>query len=439
MLATKLLSLVPALSMGLAIVVVFLIWIYSQRNRTGRIFNSDGTFWVAILLFSYVAPIAYLQSQMTLQRVSQFFSISLIFQSIYLKNLELKSKRTKNQVNGAKEIANNYSWVMTTLTFFLYLYISGITFFAQQPLTASFVLMPIACLALIYVKPQIGVGISICRKAIFLICLISLFPVRISDLQFSSIVERFINSNGRILGITLSQHDLAYLAGSLLLFPRQSKSSKFSNLEKFISIFTLAMAASRGIIMPLLFVLLIRSFFLKKTNLFKKILISTTLLFFSFITTFFLISKDHTARTLSGRTTAWPVYVNYIKSNLFFGNGAGIDSQISLGSGNVLAVFNTPHNGFIATLLYGGLIAFIALMSILSLLVIKALKSSAIYVKTLAIFLPLTLLTETRLNYLIPNYSNFFLLLLLSELSRKNENRKSYSLTQEVSLHAHSI
>ena len=130
--------------------------------------------------------------------------------------------------------------------------------------------------------------------------------------------------------------------------------------------------------------------------------------------------------TLTGRTVAWPRYVSYIKENFWLGGGAGVDSTLIYEKALVPSIFNTPHNGFLAAQVYGGLFGLILLISfhIVTLHFGFTKKNFDPVLCLLIVYLPISYFTETRLTFVnVDCTSAVYVLIIVGIFSISQFNR----------------
>ena len=111
------------------------------------------------------------------------------------------------------------------------------------------------------------------------------------------------------------------------------------------------------------------------------------------------------------------------------GGGAGVDSTLIYQKALVSSIFNTPHNGFLAALVYGGLFGLILLVSfhVVTIHFGFTKKNFDPVLFLLTVFLPISYFTETRLTFVnVDCTSAVYVLIIVGIFSISQFNRVEF-------------
>jgi hypothetical protein len=369
-------------------------------------------FWTSLGLSSYLAPLAYIQGFISIQRLIQLLSVVLLMLS-----LVPKSKLAENPDREAKDMLNSLNITAPlVLILIVHVYIAVRTTYLGQSITLNVLLTPMYLSIGLLRKVSFDFGSRILIGFLGPICLINFFTIGFNQISLQNLVNIQIGGGEKLFGIFKSNHDSAFVAGLLLLCLTYSSISIYRRFLSVIAIVIVLLSGSRGVLIPLMLVFILQFSYLfpntKKSTKVFGVVLSSLMFLLVFI---YILRNDLFARTLTGRTDAWTFYMASIFEDPFFGSGAGVDS-FNVEAGLIRRNFNTPHNGYITIASFGGLIV-IGLFVLALYWLWQARRRSSVLERTprvLLFFFILSMITESRLNFQTPTYASYLLVLILS-------------------------
>lgn len=366
--------------------------------RAARKRDVSPIFWLGVLLACAIAP-AIDQSQDRVYRL--FITVPPALISLYLLLRIWQRDARKTALLP----------IFASLIYVEVLVVSALTDFT--PGVATF-FTPLA-LVIVGISPPDALGGVTMIRRVLAVLLITSFLVDAEGIATLVQPQAWLRGDERASGIWQSPHVFAF-AGALLLlltFAKPTAGSRVKILYALLGSAAVLSASSRGVTVSLVMAILVSSVYRWNVAGLVKIflivvLLGGALLYFATA----IKSVDLHAATLTGRTMYWPRYLPYLYERPWFGWGLGLDQQV-IAERVVPRFFNTPHNGYLAMLLYGGVLGLLILVMVLVRLVNALLMHQRQYsLIALAVFLPLSLLTETRLDFSVAGLGSLCVVVL---------------------------
>jgi O-antigen ligase len=385
-----------------------------NKNWTsGTRLTHENIFWLGLVFTSVFSPIAYRVEALELQRIFQFLGLICLV-------LKLALDKSIRKVKSGHFINSIF------LVFLSYFYFR--TLYANQNLTLSVVFVPLLliCVATKQVSFSFGKGFLLNVYSSVLLASFAYQP----DIFLESIKQANWFSGGpdRFGGLYQSEHEFGFIASLVTILALNQKKGPRKISYFLLGATSVLISGSRGaqISLILSFVLL---FALKSGRRFKiSMLFILPVAYLTLIKNIIsTVVADNS--TLTGRTVAWPRYVAYFKENFWLGGGAGVDRSLIYEKALVSSVFNTPHNGFLAALVYGGLIGFILLAGFHVVAIhfgfMKRNFDPVLFLLT--VFLPISYFTETRLTFVnVDSTTAVYVLIIVGIFSINHFNRVEF-------------
>ena len=358
-----------------------------HRNQSAQA-GEPRVYWLALALIAVGGPVAYQYS------TNWATSINYLAVSLVVSDILARSRRP--------EQTSRQATLVLALMATLYAWMLAATLRADGSTPVHALTLPLFAFAAILHPPKPEVGRRTLALFITIAVTGSLLAGYSSTISAIAHPRELILGKDRLGGLWGSPHTVVFASVILaaLVFRLQMK-PLWRGICLAISTIAFIVGGSRGAQLPALVAISVTALATRKKFPFGRrcaLAIGGIAASVSFAWLLFNTATTYNPRSLTGRSTAWPIIWTRAKDSLPWGAGLNAMRGIT-GLDGVSRAFNSPHNGFIALLLYGGIPAAVIGIFILTTAPISLARRAESWLVFLAIYIPLSLMTETRFSF----------------------------------------